>query len=237
MAPALVRNFRLTFMAEAISLLLLPILLGVQAITGIRLLGYVAIPFAVIVAFALLLLIHRELFGKHVDGANDNASGVGVMLSLAEALSVDPSADTEVMVVATGCEEAGLVGMQKFLKHIDDLERAWIINIDNVGAGEVSYTTAEGMLLRHKAGRDLVEMAAKVAKLPGLDVSGRPFRVISTDAEPVLLRRIEAITVIATRDGIPVNWHWKTDTVENIDPDSIDTAYRFVEALVRRLIA
>jgi hypothetical protein len=236
--PALVRNFRLTFLLEAVSVLLLPILLGAQAITGIRLLGYAAIPFGLVVAIALLLLFQRELFGKHVDGANDNASGVGVMLSLAEALAADASADTEVMVVATGCEESGLVGMQKFLKaHIDDLERAWIINIDNVGAGDVSYTTAEGMLLRHRTGKDLLEMASRVAKLPGLNVTGRPFRVMSNDTEPVLLRRLDAITVIATRGGVPVNWHWKTDTVENIDPDSIDTAYRFIEALVRRLIA
>jgi hypothetical protein len=236
--PALVRNFRLTFLVEAVSLMLLPILVGGQALLGVRVLGYLAIPFGVVVIFALLLLIHREIFGKHVDGANDNASGVGVMLSLAEALSADASSDTEVMVVATGCEEAGLVGMQKFLHtHLDDLERAWIINIDNVGAGDVSYTTAEGMLLRHSSGKDLVEMAAKVANVRGIEVTGKPFRVMSNDTEPVLLRRLDAITVIATRDGVPVNWHWKTDTMENIDPDSIDTAYRFVEALVRRLIA
>jgi hypothetical protein len=236
--PTVVRTFRLMFLADAVSLLLLPILLGAQAVTANRLFGYVAIPFAVIVGIGLLLLIHRELLGRPVDGANDNASGVGVMLSLAEALAADASADTEVMVVATGCEEAGLVGMQKFLRtHIDDLERAWIINIDNVGAGDVSYTTAEGMLLRHKTGKSLVEMAGKVAKLPGLNVEGRPFRVMSNDTEPVLLRRLDAMTVIATRDGVPVNWHWKTDIVENIDPDTVDTAYRFVEAMVRRLIA
>lgn len=236
--PKLVKNFRVTFLVEFASLLLLPLLLGAEALTGIRALTYVAIPFAVIVTIALLLLVHREIFHKHVDGANDNASGVGVMLSLAEALSADASADTEVMVVATGCEEAGLVGMQKFLaKHSDDVERAWMINIDNVGAGEISYTTAEGMLLRHKTGKPLLEVAEKVARLPGMNVTGRPFRVMSNDTEPVLLRRLDAITVIGTTDGVPVNWHWKTDTLENIDPDSIDTAYRFVEAMVRRLIA
>ena len=236
--PALARRFRLTFLTEAVSLLLLPIIFGAQAITGIRVLGYAAVPFGAVVVVALLLLIQRELSGKHVEGANDNASGVAVMLSLAEALAADASADTEVMVVATGCQEAGLVGMQNFVKaHIDDLERAWIINIDNVGAGDVSYTTAEGMLLRHPTGKNLVEVAARVEQAPGINVSGRPFRVVSTDIEPLLLRRLDAITVIATRDGVPVNWHWKTDTLENIDPDSIDTAYRFVEAMVRRLIA
>ncbi len=142
------------------------------------------------------------------------------------------------MALATGCEEAGQVGMEKFLRrHRDDLERAWMINIDNVGAGEVSYTTAEGMLLKHRAAKDLIAMAELVAKMPGLRVSGRPFRVMGLDTEPVLLRRLQAITVIATRDGVPVNWHRNSDTYDAIDPDAVDTAYRFVEAMVRRLIA
>jgi Peptidase family M28 len=236
--PALVRGFRLTFLAEVAAILALPILLGAETLTGNRLFGYIASPFAVLLAIPLFLLIHRELFFKHVDGANDNASGVGVLLSLCEALAADPPSDTEVIALATGCEEAGLVGMQRFLAtHLDDLEQASIINIDNVGAGEVTYTTAEGMLLRQKTAKDLVVVAEKVAGLPGMGVVGRPFRVMSNDTEPALLRRLDAITVIATRDGVPVNWHWKTDTLENIDADTVDTAYRFVEALVRRLIA
>jgi hypothetical protein len=236
--PALVRRFRATFLAEVLALLALPVLLGAETITGNHVFGYVAIPFVALLAIALALLIHREVFCKHVDGANDNASGVGVMLSLCEALAADPPSDTEVLAVATGCEEAGLVGMQRFLAtHVADLEQASMINIDNVGAGEVTYTTAEGMLLRQRAGKNLVEVAEKVAQLPGMSVVGRPFRVMSNDTEPALLRRVDAITVIATRDGVPVNWHWKTDTLENIDADTVDTAYRFVEALVRRLIA
>lgn len=236
--PRLVKAFRATFLLLVVSMAAMPVLLAVEAALNLRFVFYLTIPFAFYVLYATVLLIHRELFFKHVEGANDNASGVAVVLSLAEALASDAPVDTEVMVVATGCEEVGTVGMQNFLdKHPDDVARAWIINIDNVGAGQVTYTTAEGMLLRHKTGRELTELAVKVANLPGIDVQGRPFRVMSNDTEPVLLRRLEAITVIATKDGIPVNWHWETDTVENIDPDTVDTAYRFVEQLVRRLIA
>jgi hypothetical protein len=80
-------------------------------------------------------------------------------------------------------------------------------------------------------------MAEEVSKLPDLRVSGKPFRVMSLGTEPVLLRRLEAITVIATRNGVPVNWHRQTDTYDAIDPDTVDSAYRFVEAMIRRLIA
>lgn len=235
--PSLVGRFRLTFLLLTLSMALIPVALAVAAATQTRTAALAAIPLGLYVAYALILLLHREVGFKHVAGANDNASGVGVMLTLCEALATDNPADTEVMALATGCEEAGMVGMQAFIrKHADELERAWIINIDNVGGGGVFYTTSEGMLLRHKTSDELREVAEKVASLPGMDVTGRPFRVMSTDAEPVLLRRLDAISVMAG-NGVPANWHWKTDTVDNIDPDSVDTAYRFVEAMVRRLIA
>ena len=160
------------------------------------------------------------------------------MLTRAVGLVLDAPAETEVLIVATGCEEAGMVGMQSFLRrHREELERSWIINIDNVGAGDVTYTTREGMLIPRQTGRELTETAATVASLPGIRVTSAPFRTMSTDTEPALLLGLEAISVIATRDGLPVNWHWKTDTFENIDPDSVDMAYRFVEQVVRRLIA
>ncbi|MEA2647380.1 MAG: hypothetical protein QOE92_2463 [Chloroflexota bacterium] len=236
--PRLVKRFRLSFLVLTWSMAAVPAVMAVSAAAGIKVLLFAAVPFALVVAYGLVVLVHRELFFKHVAGANDNASGVGVVLSLAEALAIDPPPDTEVVVLATGAEEAGMVGMQAFLKkHADEMERAWLINVDNVGAGDVFYTTEEGMLLKHKTGKELRHLAEKIETLPGMEISGRPFRTMSNDTEPVLLRRIEAITVMAATDGVPVNWHWPTDTAENIDPDSVDTAYRFVEAMVRRLIA
>jgi hypothetical protein len=235
--PRLVRGFRVTFLLLALSLAALPVLVVAEVLTGKRVFFPISLPFALYVAYALFLLVHRELFCKHVQGANDNASGVGVMLTMAEAMSLDAPADTEVLVVATGCEEAGLVGMQAFLrKHHEELARSWIINIDNVGAGDLKYTTKEGMLLPHRTGKELTQTAAKVASLPGIEVTGAPFRTMSNDTEPALLRGLEAMTVIATRGGVPVNWHWRTDTFEAIDADTVDMAYRFVEQVVRRLI-
>jgi Zn-dependent M28 family amino/carboxypeptidase len=235
--PRLVRGFRVTFLLLTLALAVLPLCVVAEVASGSRVFFPLSVPFAFYIAYALFLLVHREIFFGHVDGANDNASGVGVMLTMAEALSLDAPADTEVLAVATGCEEAGLVGMQSFLRrHKEELARSWIINIDNVGAGDVKFTTREGMLIPHRTGRELTETAVKVSKLPGINVSGTTFRTMSNDTEPALMRGLEAITIIALRDGVPVNWHWKTDTLENIDPDSVDMAYRFVEQVVRRLI-
>jgi acetylornithine deacetylase/succinyl-diaminopimelate desuccinylase-like protein len=236
--PALVRSFRASFLALATAMLAVPLLVGLFATQHNRTFWLAAIPFAAVIAYSSLLLIHREIFYKYVPGANDNASGVAVTLSLAEALALDAPVDTEVMVVATGSEESGTWGMQAFLKrHGEDLARAPIINIDNVGGGAVCYTTREGMLLRHKTAKSLVDLADQIAATPGLAVTAKPFRTMSNDTEPALLRGVEAISVMALDRGVPVNWHQQTDNLANVDADSVDTAYRFVEAMVRRLIA
>jgi hypothetical protein len=80
-------------------------------------------------------------------------------------------------------------------------------------------------------------MAETVAQLAGLNVRPTTHRVSSLDSEPALLRRLDAMTVTAVRDGLPVNYHLPEDTFDNVDPDTVDTAYRFVEAMTRRLIA
>ena len=236
--PRVVRARRLGFVLLALSLLMLPLVIAVSAATGFGGIAFAATPFAVYVLGALLLLLHGQIAYKHVPGANCDASGVAVMLTLCEALALDAPADTEVMALACGCNTTGVVGMQAFIrKHADELDRAWILNLDSVGAGDVFYTTSEGQLLNHRTSPELREVAEMVAALPDLGVTARSFHLVRNDIEPVLLRGLDAISVMAGNDGVPVNSHWKTDTVENIDPDSIDTAYRFTEAMVRRLIA
>ena len=61
------------------------------------------------------LLLERELMGVDVPGANDNASGCAVVLSLASRIAAAPLASTRVVVLVTGCEEAGTLGAQAFL--------------------------------------------------------------------------------------------------------------------------
>ena len=53
-----------------------------------------------------MLLILREVLYKISPGANDNASGVGVVLELMHYYSKKPLKNTEILAVFTGCEEA-----------------------------------------------------------------------------------------------------------------------------------
>lgn len=123
---------------------------------------------------------HMDHLGQRGDdvyhGAEDNASGVAVVLEIACALAADPAAlDRSVTVVFFGAEEAGLVGSKAFAKAPPVEPMMAMVNIDMIG-------------------RDLLDQSrfAAIKPLFGVDdrrgigvlgTKGRPvFRKIVTDA-------------------------------------------------------
>jgi hypothetical protein len=85
--------------------------------------------------------------GAHYDssyeglGADDNASGVGILLELAEQL-VDVATPYTIHFVAFGAEEVGLLGSQAYVLKLGADEIAntiGMINIDSVIAGDFTY--------------------------------------------------------------------------------------------------
>ena len=143
--------------------------------------------------------------------------------------------EKEVWFVATGAEEVGTVGMQAFLRDYgDDVRDALIINIDNVGAGQLSWVTAEGMARRYRANQRLIGLAKRVSREHEILVKPRVYKGLSTDASPALARGFKALTLMGFNSaGVPVNWHWKTDTTENIEPEVIERVTELVSHMIR----
>lgn len=242
--PKLVPGFRQSFIILNISMAVILILAlgaGVFALFGLRMVSvynYLALPFALYVSFSVLLLIHREIWGVHVPGGNDNASGVAVMLDSFEHLSQNLPEGAEVWAVATGCEEAGTVGMLRFLEEYGEaIEEDYIINMDNLGIGHVKYIIAEGMFYAMPADRDLILAAAACAReYPELDIGPYVYKALTTDTTPALSRGYKAISIMAFDDnGILPNWHWPTDKAEFVNPDNLTTASTLVQSMARQI--
>ena len=190
-------------------------------------------------ALALLLVLEREIRGEDVPGANDNASGVGVCLSLARNFRADPLSRTRVVILVTGSEESGVFGMRDFLAGHATAD--WLfINFDGVGAdSRLRVLTSEGgPLTAVRADTGLVGAAAEVGRAdPGLAAeplaggSGLPY-----DSTPVLSSGGHAITV-ANQDGAIPNYHWPSDRFAEISKSSFGKAVGFAANLVDRLDA
>ena len=143
--------------------------------------------------------------------------------------------EKEVWFVATGAEEVGTVGMQAFLaEYGEELRDALIINIDNVGAGQLSWVTSEGMARRYRSNQRIIGLAKRVSREQEILVKPRAYKGLSTDATPALARGFKAMTIMAFDSaGMPVNWHWKTDTSDQIETQVVERATELVTSMIR----
>lgn len=145
--------------------------------------------------------------------------------------------EKEIWFIATGSDEAGLWGTRALLDaYADDLKDALILNVDSVGAGTVTVLTDEGLGRSYHADRRLIAQAKRTAREGDLTVKSRSFRGLATSATPALARGFKAMTVSAFDiNGRIPNWHWRTDTTDNLVEDTLEQATSFVTALVRDL--
>ena len=175
----------------------------------------------------LALLAEREIRGRDVPGANDNASGVAVATALARELAGAPLDSTRVVFLATGCEESGTAGMRAFLEAHRGEWTDWLfLNLDGVAApATLRYLPREGMLRIFDADPGLVRICEETAR-DNPELGLRPAEVLAGltyDATQVLARGGRAITLSAQDRTIP-NYHSAKDVPENLDGDVLARA-------------
>lgn len=183
--------------------------------------------------FALVVQAHLTPITA---GANDNASGVGVVLALAERLKAERLAGTEVWIVATGCEEVGANGSADFVRrHASQLDG--VIAVDNIagtGTGPV-YLRSEGIVLPKTYAGRLIQRADRLAQTrPELGARPAVQRGAYTDGMPALNAGLDALSFVGyTTDGWIPNWHHPEDVFANVDADAVARTEQFVWALLR----
>ncbi|MBS3949132.1 MAG: M28 family peptidase [Peptococcaceae bacterium] len=236
-SPAMVKGFRTSFLLMVASLCAAPILLFVASLWG-GAWRFVALLPCLYLAFASITLIHREIWNRYTNGANDNASGVGAVLAVAERFKATLPDGVQLSVLLTGCEEAGTYGMIRFLEEYGSRHKESVfVNLDNIGAGSLHYMSGEGMFPVFKAPTELIEACQRVAKRrPELGVKQGVYNLLSTDAMPALVRGYKAVSFLSMNDeGLLPNWHWPTDTFANVELKTVETAVEFVAELVADL--
>jgi Peptidase family M28 len=194
---------------------------------------------AVLYGLLWLLVIQAE-FSEHTRGANDNASGVGVLLSLAERLKHEPLPNSEVWLLADTAEETGAFGMRDFVvRHKDDLPDAVFLVVDSVageGAGPCTLRSEMFFSTLHYPA-DLLALADKVAAdHPDLGAYSHAMQGAYTDGAIALKAGYEALAWVGyTKDGWIPLWHSPDDEFELVDKSTLDRTEEFVWEVMRRL--
>jgi hypothetical protein len=216
-------------------------------LTGVRMAGVdsdaLALPQllpTLILLVAIFLLVDVQLSGV-VPGANDNASGVAVVLSLARRLREERPRNLDVWVVLTGAAECGMEGMRSFVRaHRRELDPAstFVIAVDAVGAGDVRWVTAEGLAVSFAIDRRLGELCAAIAEVGDGGHPPAPFRnALASDALPAAARRLRATTITCREPGalVPANHHTNDDVSQGLDPAAVRRAETFAWDLIRAI--
>ena len=111
------------------------------------------------------------------DGADDNASGVGVLLAAAEAVR-DLKTPYTIRFVAFGAEESDLDGSGHYVDQLDGRARANVVamvNFDSVSAGDIPYVYGDAA--------DLREWVREVAAASGQPMETMPVSSLHSDAD------------------------------------------------------
>ncbi len=215
--------------------------LGVFAFLGLPFaLYFQSVLFAVLAGLGILAVLLMTLQAEmtpYTPGANDNASGVAMVLELAQYYRKAPLEETEMWFACVGCEEVGAHGARAFVRRYrDQLADARVLVIDNIAGRDTSprYYLGETMLRPLHPPDDIIAIAEKIA-LEHPETYAMPFQQKGayTDATPFHLADIPCLAVVNHRtDGWIPDWHSMTDTIDRIDDTALDRARRFIHALI-----
>ena len=192
-------------------------------------------------------------------GADDNASGIAVMMETARRLR-GKDFNLRIDFISFAAEERGLFGSRKWVnKHINEIdkERTYVLNLDCVGRGDRFFVIKGlGMMFKKHSDPMLLDIVTNVfseLKLPYEECwSSRSdhaefinkrfrtcaifrFNVENANIAQTVLRKLFRIPI--KTNNIPYgNWiHTEKDTIENIDEQKLEettlVVVRFVEKL------
>ena len=210
-----------------------PLLLALWGLTGRRLLKGAGGFFALGATAAMADIGAREV----VPGANDNLSSVAVVVALAHALREAPPEGVRVILLSTGSEEGFMEGMQAFgRRHFGELPRATteFVCLECVGSPRLCVVEAEGMLrMRHYNERSR-EALGRAGAAAGVELQRGLRTVAATDALIALRAGYRACTLGGVDETkFPLNYHWPSDTPDNLHWESVEGALAVCEEYLR----
>ncbi|HME51632.1 MAG TPA: M20/M25/M40 family metallo-hydrolase [Candidatus Lokiarchaeia archaeon] len=178
--------------------------------------------------FASVVLGGYIAFNLHsknvILGANDNLSGVAIVLAIADYFSENRLDNTTLWLVSFSCEEC-MRGSKRFVeKHINELKDVSVINFDMVGRGNISIDIAEPEYTT-KHSIDLATAFHESSKKTGSEIPMAAAKFGGTDAAFFSKKKIDAISIVGlTPQQYPDSWHELSDTPENLKPECLERA-------------
>jgi len=198
---------------------------------------YATIPTAICALIMLIFFIQADL-SQFTAGANDNATGVGMVLALAEELKSQPLKNTRVFAVCTGCEEVQHYGMiDWYQRHRNELKDPRALVFEMLGVEGPAWLTQEGIIVPFKSNPELVSMVEKLSN-DHTEWRAYPTKISggNTEMADAARAKVPAITLFGmSREGIAPYWHQVEDTFDKMNPEVMESTWALTWALVSEI--
>ena len=210
-----------------------PLLLALWALSGRRSLKRAGMFFSLGASACMADIGSSDV----VPGANDNLSAVAVLVALAHELAERPPEGVRVILLSTGSEESFMEGMQAFgRRHFPRLPResTEFVCLECVGSPQLCVVEGEGMLRMRTYPESSREALARAGAAAGVELRRGLRTVAATDS----LIALNAGYATCTLGGVdetkfPSNYHWPSDTPDNLDWSSVEGALAICDQYVR----
>ncbi len=160
---------------------------------------------------------HKKDRGKIHPGADDNASGIAVLLELAEVLAKSWKPERTVVFVAFSGEEAGRLGSKHYVKkakRFPSSKAIAMLNLDTVGRLEGRKL----MILGAGTAREWNHIFRGVGYVTGVPIQTVGRDIGSSDQKSFIDSGVPAVQVFS---GPHLDYHRSTDTPDKIDGDGL----------------
>ncbi|UCF03120.1 MAG: M20/M25/M40 family metallo-hydrolase [Deltaproteobacteria bacterium] len=178
--------------------------------------------------------VREEHRGKIHHGADDNASGVAVLLELARVLGKSLKPNSTVVFVAFTGEEAGRKGSKYFVanqKPFSSEQTLGMLNLDTVGRLEDKKL----LVLGAGSAREWIHIFRGAGYVAGVGVETVSKELDSSDQKSFQEAGVPAVQLFT---GPHLDYHRPTDIVDKIDPDGLlkvaSVAKEVIEYLAKR---
>ncbi|MBN1120320.1 MAG: M28 family peptidase [Anaerolineae bacterium] len=207
---------------------------------------YLSIPSLLCAIVMVFIMLEAEM-SPFSPGANDNATSVGLVLTLAEMLKNRPLKNTRVWFVNTGCEEVKHYGAIDFFKRYKSkFKNPKALVFEIFGIDGPAWLAEEGMIgyFNYKASPELVSICEDIAAAsPELEAHPTTVNGGHSEMADALRLGIPAITFIGLNrhgarkgySGPELFWHRIDDTVDKLRPRAMLRNFTFTWQFITRL--
>jgi len=203
----------------------------------------------------IVVAAHHDISPAAVQGANNDGSGIAVMLHLAEIFAADGQPPYTLAFIATDGEEWGMLGSRRFVQTHPDINRIIaMISLDNMGMNYYNGMDIEAVGQFRKFGALWLQLlAGEAARLAGdlwvpqvrapLDqLLGQAVPLSFMDQGPLVAAGVPALGFAGKVPQESAKLHWEIyhnpqDSLEYQSKDVLHQTGRITEALIRQLLA